>query len=77
MEPGGLQCSVAQLFKTILVAFVLLTAADWVGIGHHSTGAVTAPVTSLDRSPHWSGRGGANQWHPRYAATCARCGIAP
>lgn len=75
MQPGGPQATLKDLVVVVIVAFVLLTGLDFLGAGHHSTGATTAPVTSLDHSPRWSARAGANPSR-RYAAICASCRVA-
>lgn len=66
--------SLKDLAVMVIVAFLLLTALDFAGAGHHSpvpsTGAVSAQRTSPDRFRHWSGQDEASR-------SCRqRCGIA-
>lgn len=69
--------SLKDLAVTVIVAFLLLTALDFAGAGHHSpapsTGAVSAPKTSLDHSRQWSGQDEASR--SSRPLVCRNCGI--
>lgn len=70
--------SLPELIVLVVVAMALLTGLDWLGAGHHSTGAAIAPTTSAGSSHQSSAKAGAKPSRRiAYVDTCGRCRVRP